>query len=219
MAHGFTAGKYSLDGLAGYLADRGYVALTFDYVGHKLGDSGGEMRHASQAIDNAAAALVWLREHQSPEKVALIGHSMGGIAVLNVASRDSLRDVPGALAGVVSLCAGVRATQGFSTPVGKAMLAQRSDYVAGAPAAWLIQELDGLAEAVSDLSYIPALFIAARQDVVVSPARVEELARAAGERATVTLIDTTHLEAPDRSRGTVLQWLDELDNRFEAAVG
>ena len=37
LAHGFTSGKYSLDGLANYLATRGYEALTFDFVGHKLG--------------------------------------------------------------------------------------------------------------------------------------------------------------------------------------
>ena len=49
LAHGFTSGKYSLDSLASYLCARGYEALTFDFVGHKLGCTGGRMETMAQA--------------------------------------------------------------------------------------------------------------------------------------------------------------------------
>src|SRR5690242_2287330 len=88
-AHGFTAGKYSLDGLASYLAGRGYEGLTFDFVGHKLGCSGGAMRHLSQATDNLAAVLAWLRRATDAEQIVLIGHSMGAAAALQVAARKA----------------------------------------------------------------------------------------------------------------------------------
>jgi pimeloyl-ACP methyl ester carboxylesterase len=85
-AHGFTAGKYSLDGLANYLAGRGYEGLTFDFVGHKLGCSGGEMHHLSQATDNLAAALAWLRRSTQAARIVLIGHSMGAAVSLDYAA-------------------------------------------------------------------------------------------------------------------------------------
>ncbi len=233
-AHGFTSGKYSLDGLASYLAGRGYEGLTFDFVGHKLGGTGGEMRRISQAADNLRAAQDWLRAHSEATQIVLIGHSMGAAAVLAVAAeacRNSGRvsgiegrvsgkvtaeegQNPGPeegarLAGIVCLCLGTSPTRGFESTIGQTMLAQRSDYVAGAPARELLDGLDALVSGVPVLEGLPALFIAARQDVLVSVKRVEALAALAGSQASVAVVESSHLEAPDRSRGVIVQWLED----------
>lgn len=221
-AHGFTAGKYSLDGLASYLAGRGYEGLTFDFVGHKLGCSGGEMRHLSQATDNLAAALAWLRRVTEAGRIVLIGHSMGAGAALQVAAQAVARDVRSAaalrsdlngvakVAGVVSMCVGKKPTEGFGQKIGATMLAQREDYVAGAPPAELLREMDRMVLAAGELGGLPALFIAARQDVIVPVAGVESLAALAGSNAEFAVVEAAHLDAPDRSRATIIRWLEDL---------
>ena len=211
FAHGFTAGKYSLDGLASYLAGRGYVGLTFDFVGHKLGATGGEMRHSTQAAENLQAALGWMRAHTEAERIALIGHSMGAGAALAVAAQKWRNPAErGARpAGVVCLCLGTEPTKGFESAVGKAMLEMRRDYVAGAEPLQLLTELGEMIREAEGLQGLPALFVAARQDVLVSVARVEALAALAGESASVTVIESSHLDAPDRARATVIRWLEE----------
>ncbi len=123
FSHGFTAGKYSLDGLAGYLAGRGYEGLTFDFVGHKLGATGGEMWRAEQAVDNLSAALGWLRRHSAARNVVLIGHSMGAVATLGLAAREAMahKEPEGsALAGLACLCTGLEPTRGFEGAIGQA---------------------------------------------------------------------------------------------------
>src|SRR5690348_1620861 len=86
MAHGFTSGKYSMDSLANYLATRGFEALTFDFVGHKLGCSGGEMVTIAQAPANLADVLHWFRGVTEAERIVLVGHSMGAAAALATAA-------------------------------------------------------------------------------------------------------------------------------------
>ena len=207
--HGFTSGKYSLDTLAGYLAGRGYPGLTFDLIGHKLGGTGGEMRHTLQAAENLRDALIWVRGHLETAQVVLVGHSMGAAAGLQVAAWE--RQSPGTppLAGVISLCMGLEPAAGFASQIGRAMLAQRHDYVAGAPALELLTGLNSMVQtAAAEIGDLPALFIAARQDVLLSVARVEALAAIAGANASVVVLDAAHLDAPDRSRATIIQWLE-----------
>src|SRR2546421_12047575 len=95
FAHGFSSGKYSMDSLAGYLAARGYEGWTFDFVGHKLGGSGGEMRTAQQAAENLRDALAWVRGHSEAREICLIGHSMGAAAALQVAAWERHRTEAG----------------------------------------------------------------------------------------------------------------------------
>jgi pimeloyl-ACP methyl ester carboxylesterase len=206
--HGFTSGKYSLDTLAGYLGGRGYHGLTFDLIGHKLGGSGGEMRYTLQAAENLRDALLWARIHLEAERFVLVGHSMGAAAGVQVAAWEQRRPGSPPLTGIVSLCMGLEPALGFETQIGRAMLAQRRDYVAGAPALELLQGLSGLLLSAPQIGDLPALFIAARQDVLVPVARVEALAALAGGNASVVALDAAHLDAPDRSRATIIQWLE-----------
>ena len=207
--HGFTSGKYSLDTLAGYLAGRGYPGLTFDLIGHKLGGTGGEMRHTVQAAENLQDALTWVRGHLDVEQVVLVGHSMGGAASLQVAAWERLRPGNPPVVGVVSLCMGLEPATGFASKIGRAMLTQRHDYVAGAPALELLHGLDALVLSAAEMGDLPALFIAARQDVLIPVARVEALAARAGANASAVALDASHLDAPDRARAAIIQWLEE----------
>ena len=206
--HGFTSGKVSLDNLAGYLAGRGYPGLTFDLIGHKLGGTGGEMHRTLQAAENLQDALTWVRAHLEVAQIVLAGHSMGAAAGVQVAAWERLRPGTPPLAGIVGMCMGLEPSVGFETHIGRAMLAQRRDYVAGAPPLELLQGLDSLVLSAAEIGDLPALFIAARQDVLIPPARIEALAALAGSQAAFVALDAAHLDAPDRSRATIIQWLE-----------
>ncbi|MEL6891519.1 MAG: bifunctional alpha/beta hydrolase/OsmC family protein [Actinomycetota bacterium] len=86
FAHCFTCGKdlRSATRLATALTDAGLGVLRFDFTG--LGGSDGEFANTdfSSNTSDLVAAIDWLRrEHRAPQ--ILIGHSLGGAAVLSVA--------------------------------------------------------------------------------------------------------------------------------------
>ncbi len=209
-AHGFTAGKYTFDGLAGYLAGKGYEGLTFDFVGHKLGGTGGELLRMTQIVENLQAVLAWHRSHTTAKRIALVGHSMGAVAVMGAAIRDAQSPASPPLAGTACLCMGVNPEIGFQSVVGRSMQAQRADYVRGAPVAELSAQLGALLPTSRELGSLPALFVAAQQDVLFSVERVERLAEVAGANTSVVRIESSHQEAPDKSKMALLKWLETL---------
>jgi pimeloyl-ACP methyl ester carboxylesterase len=204
LTHGFTASKESLDLMAAYLAIRGYQCLTHDVRGHKLGATGGELAHVDQAIADLHAVVDWAKERFGVERVVLIGHSMGAMLSLSVAPHRN--DV----AAVVSIATGPQPSRGFHGMVGKAMLEARGDYVAGTPAIDLVHEFDVATNSISPLGSIPALFVAAKQDALVSAAAMRILADRVASEAELVEIDANHLEAPQRCRGIVAGWLDRI---------
>ncbi len=72
--------------LARALARHGYAVLRFDLTG--LGESGGNFTESDfeSEIDDVLRAAAWLREHHEAPRL-LIGHSLGGDAVLEAAAR------------------------------------------------------------------------------------------------------------------------------------
>lgn len=68
------------------LASAGYAVLRFDFTG--LGESEGNFAdtHFSSNLDDLEDAAQWLAEHYAPPQL-LMGHSLGGSAVLAVAER------------------------------------------------------------------------------------------------------------------------------------
>ncbi len=88
FAHCFTCSKDSK--AAAYvsraLARAGFGVLRFDFTG--LGSSDGDFAntHFSSNVDDLVAAADWLREHHGAPAL-LIGHSLGGAAVLAAAER------------------------------------------------------------------------------------------------------------------------------------
>jgi uncharacterized OsmC-like protein/alpha/beta superfamily hydrolase len=95
FAHCFTCSKDILAAsrIATALTDAGFGVLRFDFTG--LGMSGGEFANTnfSSNTDDILAAANWLRDtHHAPQ--VLVGHSLGGSAVLVIAgSIDEVRAV------------------------------------------------------------------------------------------------------------------------------
>lgn len=88
FAHCFTCSKdvFATSRIARGLSDAGYAVLRFDFTG--LGQSGGEFGETtfSSNVDDILAAASYLRENlQAPS--LLVGHSLGGAAVLAAGAR------------------------------------------------------------------------------------------------------------------------------------
>ena len=98
FAHCFTCSKdvFAASRISAALAERGIAALRFDFTG--LGASGGDFANTnfSSNVEDLVAAADFLRARYSAPAL-LIGHSLGGAAVLAAAGR-----VPEAV-GVVTL--------------------------------------------------------------------------------------------------------------------
>lgn len=88
FAHCFTCSKdlKAVTRLAGGLTRHGIAVLRFDFTG--LGSSQGEFANTNftSNLDDLVAAANWLREHHQAPQI-LIGHSLGGAAVLAAAHR------------------------------------------------------------------------------------------------------------------------------------
>lgn len=94
FAHCFTCSKDTLAAsrISAALIERGIAVLRFDFTG--LGGSEGDFANTnfSSNVADLLAAAAWLREHHQAPKI-LIGHSLGGAAVLAAA-----REIPEAVA-------------------------------------------------------------------------------------------------------------------------
>lgn len=88
FAHCFTCGKdiAAATRVCRALAARGFATLRFDFTG--LGGSDGDFSntHFSSNIQDLVCAADWLREHHQAPSL-LIGHSLGGTAVLAAAAK------------------------------------------------------------------------------------------------------------------------------------
>ncbi|MEX2453837.1 MAG: alpha/beta fold hydrolase [Rhodospirillaceae bacterium] len=88
FAHCFTCSKdvFAAARIATALAERGIAVLRFDFTG--LGASGGEFANTnfSSNVEDLVAAADYLRERDAAPSL-LIGHSLGGAAVLAAAAR------------------------------------------------------------------------------------------------------------------------------------
>lgn len=84
VAHGFTGSSRTADVLAisRALAAEGAGVLAIDFRGH--GRSAGLSTVGAEEIHDVAAAVAWLRDH-GYARVAVLGFSMGGSAVLRYA--------------------------------------------------------------------------------------------------------------------------------------
>lgn len=88
FAHCFTCSKDipAASGIARELTGRGFAVLRFDFTG--LGNSDGDFANSnfSSNVDDLVAAADYLRDHYEAPRL-LIGHSLGGRAVLSAAHR------------------------------------------------------------------------------------------------------------------------------------
>lgn len=86
FAHCFTCSKdiFAASRIAGELADLGFAVLRFDFTG--LGASEGEFENTnfSSNVADLISAVDYMREHYEVPQI-LVGHSLGGAAVLSAA--------------------------------------------------------------------------------------------------------------------------------------
>ena len=116
FAHCFTCSKESKAAtfISEALTDAGIAVLRFDFTG--LGGSEGDFGNTdfSSNVDDIAAAAAWLGREDAPPAI-LIGHSLGGAAVLAAAARVpqavavATINAPSDPAHVAGLFAGARA--------------------------------------------------------------------------------------------------------------
>jgi pimeloyl-ACP methyl ester carboxylesterase len=99
--HGYPGNERNLD-LAQSVRRAGYDAVYFDYRGSW--GTGGDFSF-QHSLENVAAALTWVRApenaakyHLDPNRIALVGHSMGGWLALMASEREPVNVCVAALA-------------------------------------------------------------------------------------------------------------------------
>lgn len=93
LAHGFSSEKKSLVWVRNHLLNAGYSVATFDFTGH--GGSQGQINFDNAQTERLSYDLEtvvnWLiRSGYETSKMQLYGHSMGGRAILQYASRSDI---------------------------------------------------------------------------------------------------------------------------------
>jgi dienelactone hydrolase len=92
VVHGFSGSRQLMYGVAQSLARNGYAAAVIDLPGHGQNQSRFPARRSAQGFDRTLTyVMAWLRTAPGvdPEKLALVGHSMGAGAVIRFGARDA----------------------------------------------------------------------------------------------------------------------------------
>ncbi|NVM53603.1 MAG: alpha/beta fold hydrolase [Candidatus Helarchaeota archaeon] len=84
IGHGFVSNKQAMQGIALELVKCGFVVINIDFRGH--GQSGGNLERDA-LIDDVYAAVQYLKNlpYVNNNSIGLVGHSMGGAAVMQTA--------------------------------------------------------------------------------------------------------------------------------------
>jgi len=201
--HGYSSSKQNLDFLCSFLSSHGYGVYSFDFPGHKLGASGGELTGVEDCIDAMNGVVRFARE-RGERTIYTMGHSMGGMTAIFTAALDE--DIAGTIA----------ITTGYGRPTSLEALQRvgatdfRASYVVGVALPELVAGVDARYEhLLPRLAGRPALYVAASRDGMVSPTSVRELYERAPHPKSFETIESDHTYAAEHARATVLQWLSE----------
>jgi predicted alpha/beta-hydrolase family hydrolase len=93
VAHGFAGSQQLMQAFATTVARNGYVAVTFDFLGHgrnpaPLGGSITEVEGATRALVDQTSAVVAHAKGLGDGRVAVLGHSMASDIVVRAAAAD-----------------------------------------------------------------------------------------------------------------------------------
>ncbi len=215
IAHGWPGNEKNLD-LAQAVRRAGWNAITFNYRGSW--GSPGEF-HFTQVPQDASAVLAWLRQPEiaakygiDPTRIALAGHSMGGWATAQVASKDP------ALIGAVLISAADMARLG-SLPRAAAIqaasgnvetLATTPDKMADELAS-VVKNLP-LAPTAAGLAKIPVLILSSDDGLAPGTDALAASIREAGGKVQTAHETTDHSWSDRRIRlaGLIIDWLEAL---------
>lgn len=162
LIHGYGGNRLEMIWRADMLARHGYGVLLYDQRGS--GESGGEVRSYGWAdVNDVAAALEFLqnRDDVDPERIGILGFSVGGQVALRAAAQ--MKEIKAVAADgpsmavsrdVFPLVSLEERLNAFTIQIGDKILAWRT----GVPAP------SGVAEVIGDISPRPILLISTGQD-------------------------------------------------------
>lgn len=214
LCHGYSASKHNVDPLAYHLAAEGYIALAFDFLGHKLGSSSLPLTRTGDLLANALDAVEYAKTLPGVRRLVIGGHSMGAAAAIGAAARSS--DISGVIAMSTSLQRGrqlagatdpERTSSTRATPGLLSGLSNRSAYVEGASPNEIAQAMDSFTSKVRAIAPRPLLVVAGSKDALVAPSAVRALFDEASEPKTYELIEANHTDCAERARFVVTKWL------------
>jgi len=214
LCHGYGGTRSEMLPDAAILGQHGYSALLFDFRGH--GESEGDLvtlGHDEVKDVQGAVAYVLARPDVSPDRIGLLGHSMGGAIAIRAAARISeIRAVvtEGAYASLADTIA-----NDFTTLTGLPSFPFAPLMVALGE--WQVGlDIKGVqpVQDVVRLSPRPVLFIHGLSDPVIPPENGRRLYQAAGEPKSLWLPEGVgHVMAarqrPVEFEGRVVAFFDE----------
>lgn len=87
VTHGFTSSKYTKEDICNFLANKGFLALRFDFNGH--GESYGDFRDftLTKCVEDLATAVEFVKgQKYAKKKIGINGTSLGGLVLMIYAS-------------------------------------------------------------------------------------------------------------------------------------
>lgn len=216
IAHGWPGNEKNLD-LAQAVRRAGWNAVTFNYRGSW--GSPGDF-HFTQVPEDATAVIAYLRQPEvaakygvDPKRIALAGHSMGGWATTQVASKDS------ALIGAVLISAaemarlgGLPREQRIQASAGNAeTLVTTPEKMADELATPTITSMT-LKSAAAGLAKIPVLILSSDDGLAPGTDALATSIKQAGGKVTKAHEATDHSWSDRRIRlaSLVIDWLQAL---------
>lgn len=199
LAHGFAANKGAMGSLARRLARAGYAVVTFDFRGHGANRArlgwGWSPEGLYEDVD-AAVRYATTSPRFDPERLILMGHSMGAGAVLGHASRE-----PGS-AAVVAISGGFTIDGPHPVPNALLIWASRDPSSIRTRAREIGAEIAGLERLVLDRRYgDPARGTAVRASEVEGTDHLTILYSSEAARRIVGWLDETVGGAAERRPG------------------
>ncbi len=223
LLHGYPGEERNLD-LAQAIRRSGWNVLFFHYRGAWGSEGSFSFGHAIEDVGAAlrlASSEEFARSHRAdPERIALLGHSMGGFLALMAGSEHEEVDCIGSIAG--TNLGAMAATEPEAAAVTAARLDSISGPIRGTTGAELVAEVAANAarfdttRRAASLASRPVLLVAGDRDRVTPPEihhdPLERALLAAGATQLRTRrLDADHAFSPARIAlaRTAVTWLDE----------
>ncbi|MFT3724622.1 MAG: alpha/beta hydrolase [Hyphomonadaceae bacterium] len=215
ICHGWPGNEKNLD-LAQAVRRAGWNAVTFNYRGSW--GSPGEF-HFAQVPEDAANVIAWLRQPEvaaklgvDPKRIAIAGHSMGGWATTQVASKDPL------LIGAALLSAADMAGLGNAPRERRVQAAAGNAETLVTTPEKMADELAGavktmtLQSAVDGLAKLPLLVLSSDDGLAPATDALAASVRQAGGKVTTKHEATDHSWSDRRITlaGHIIDWLETL---------
>lgn len=185
LCHGYGSNRAEMLPEAAILTRRGYSALLFDFRGH--GESEGDLVTLGyDEVKDVQAAVAYLRTRPeiAPERIGVLGHSMGAATAIRAAAQTPEIRAVAAEGAYASLADTIADNFGNFTALPRFPFAPLT-LALGAWQTGLDAEKVRPVDDVARISPRPVLLIHGLADAVVAPENARQLYQAAGEPKTL----------------------------------